>query len=105
MRTHGVEIRDACPYCEYAFAVDARDIAGSNHVLRCLDCKQLFVVEVSVAVSHQVHALADIDRDTVLDGLAPTSGKPPTAERPAKSPRKGAAGRRREVVGSYGGGA
>ncbi len=65
-----VEIRDECPYCGYRFTIDARDITGELHALRCLDCKEKFVVEVVVSVTHQVDGIAGVEPDGVLDRLS-----------------------------------
>ena len=70
-----IEIRGACPYCEYRFTVDARDIQGQNFAIRCGDCREIFVVEVTVAVSHAVRKLVGVDPDKVLDRLVQPRGK------------------------------
>lgn len=69
-RTLPIEIRDACPYCEHKFSIDARDINGELHALRCLDCKEKFVVEIIVDVRHTIDGIAGVDADKVLDRLS-----------------------------------
>lgn len=88
--TSSVEIRVQCPYCEYRATVDAREIVGQNFVPRCGDCRELFVVEVKVTVTHSVRKLADVDPDKLLDRLVQPRGKT-SAELP-----------RRRVPGTYG---
>lgn len=106
-----------CPYCEYAWTVDVSSVLGENRALRCLSCKELFVVEITVHISAAVHKLAGIDPNEVLDRLSPLSPKHPARHaqrpppRPAGTTDKGRAkvplslnGRTREVRGTYGGG-
>lgn len=64
-----IEVRDSCPYCGYKFTVDARDIRGELHALKCFDCEETFVVEIFVELSHEVEGLARVDSDAVLDRL------------------------------------
>lgn len=87
---NGFEIRALCPYCEFRFTVEARDIHGQNFAVRCGDCRELFVVEVKVAVTHAIRKLADVDADKVLEKLVQPRGKT-SAELP-----------RRRVPGTYG---
>lgn len=85
-----IDVRLLCPYCQYAATVNARDIRGQNFVLECLDCRETFVVEVAVHVTHRVRALADVDAEAVLKKLRekPANG---TATSP---PSKAAVGAR-----------
>ena len=78
-----VDLRGKCPYCEYTWSIEVRDIRGELNALRCIDCKTAFVVDVSVELSHTVHALADIDRDDVLDAFSTCTGVADTPSAPA----------------------
>lgn len=64
-----IEVRDECPYCGYRFSIDGRDICGELHALRCLDCKQKFVVEIIVEVSHKIDGIVGVESDDVLDRI------------------------------------
>lgn len=97
-----VDLRAKCPYCDYAAGLVARDIRGQRFVLECLDCRETFVVEVAVEVTHRVRALADVDVDEVLERLRKKNGtKPP--DTPPKLPPPAAAGGARAGTAAPGG--
>ena len=64
-----IELTGNCPYCEYTWAIECRDIRGERHALRCIDCGEMCVVEVEVTATPTVHSLAGVDRDAILDRL------------------------------------
>lgn len=84
-----VDVRATCPYCDYATTIAARDIRGQSFVLSCLDCRETYVVEVAVQVTHRTRALADVDANEVLDRLAERKGtaKPAPPSRAAVGDR------------------
>jgi hypothetical protein len=85
-----VDVSTKCPYCEYGTTLTARDIRGQRFVLECLDCRETYVVEVACQVTHRTRALADVDKDEVLDRLAhkKNGGKAPAPpSRPAVGAR------------------
>lgn len=65
-----VDVRVACPYCEFKMSIEASSILGERHVLLCIDCRETFVVEISVDVTFKIRALAGVTSDAVLDRLA-----------------------------------
>jgi len=65
-----VELGTACPYCDYPTTLDVTDIRGELRAIRCIDCKQAFVVDVTVTLAHQVKRLVDVTPDQVLDELS-----------------------------------
>lgn len=94
-----IEIVGLCPYCEYRWTLDARDIRGQVSALTCFDCKTVFVVKVEVTVTSSVHALADVGVDELLAELGkprrPAEKDPPApppeqrpGEQPAEPPRR-----------------
>jgi hypothetical protein len=65
-----VDVRNECPYCGFKFTIEARDITGELHALRCLGCHEKFIVEVLVDVSHKIDPIAGVAADDVLDRLS-----------------------------------
>jgi hypothetical protein len=55
-----VDVHNECPYCGFKFTIEARDITGELHALRCLDCHEKFIVEVLVDVSHKIDPIAGV---------------------------------------------
>ena len=87
-----VEIRNECPYCGFKFSIDARDITGELHALRCLDCQEKFVVEILVEVTHKIDGLAGIAPDAILDRLSGVDEEKPAQDDNAEEPDPGIAG-------------
>lgn len=81
-----VDVRATCPYCDYATSVLARDIRGQRFVLECLDCRETYVVEVACQVTHRARALADVDKNDVLDRLARKKNGVPSSAGPSPKP-------------------
>lgn len=79
-----VDCTGKCPYCEYTWSVGAQDMRGELLALRCIDCKQIFVVEIAITCTAEVFRIAGVSSDRVLDDLGASAKTEPANEEPEK---------------------
>lgn len=69
MKVQPREVDGRCPYCHYPWCIELTNVHGELKALRCLDCGEAFVVDVTVQVHAIVYPVAGVDSNAVMDRL------------------------------------